>query len=223
MNAKKVCTACGESKPPTEYYAHPNTADRLRPRCKKCDIAAPRSREAVGAKINRQRARHRAIAELIERHEDEFRALMEIRLIEAQEEADALAASPAAREHYKGEPVRLKPGQRMPGQKAGDRIDVARCPHCIKHHDRGHVCTKCGAAPAAALRLPDDGHLDEIAIERAMHGDPVRLTEPERAEAIRRLAARGLSDNAIATRLHCDNRTVLRWRQSLGVESEWSA
>jgi hypothetical protein len=213
----KVCTKCSQSKPLTDYYSHPSTADRHSPVCKKCDSA--RGRKTTGPKINRQRARHRAIAILVQRHEDEFRDLMDLQLAEVAEEAEALAADPQAKKHYKDEPVRLRPGKRMPGEKAGDRIDVARCPHCIKHHDRGHVCTRCGAAPAATLRLPDDGHLDEIAVERAMHGDPVRLTEPERVEAVRRLAARGLSDSAIGRLLHCSDRTVLRWRQSHGVEA----
>lgn len=222
MTAKKACTKCGVSKPLTDYYSHPSTADRHSPVCKKCDSA--RGRATTGPKINRQRARHRAIAVLVERHEDEFRDLMDLKLAEVTEEAELLATDPAARKHYgDAEPVRLRPGRRMAGEKAGDRIDVARCPHCVKHHDRGHVCTKCGAVPAAALRLSDDGHLDDIAVERAMQGDPVPLTEAERAEAIRRLAARGLSDTAIAKLLHCTARTVLRWRQSQGVESEWSA
>jgi len=146
----KTCSRCGESKPTSEYYKHPQTRDRLAPHCKACDNK--RSRKATGTKINRMRARHRAVADLIAFHEDEFVVLLSIRLAEAKEEAEALAATPEAIEHYQSEPVRLKPGQRMMGQSARDRIDVARCPDCIKHHDRGHVCAACGASPT---RRPD--------------------------------------------------------------------
>lgn len=219
----KVCSKCGESKPLDDFYARASGTPGHMPYCKTCDNA--RERKPSSAKINRMRARHRAIADLIKFHEDEFEALLSIRLAEAMVEAEELATTPEAAKHYgnTSEPVRLRRGRRMPGQKAGDRIDVARCPHCIKHHDRGHVCVKCGAAPATALRLPDDGHMDEIAVERAMNGDPVSLTTTERAEAIRRLAARGVSDSTIAKRLHCSDKTVLRVRQEQGVQSQWSA
>ena len=151
MTKRKSCTKCHESKQLSDFYAHPNTADRRSPICKKCDSA--RGRKATGPKINRQRARHRAIALLVQRHEDEFRALMELQLAEVAEEAEALAMDPQARKVYNGEPVRLRPGKRMPGEKVGDRIDVARCPHCVKNHDRGHVCTKCGASPTKTIEL----------------------------------------------------------------------
>lgn len=145
MSDLKTCTRCGEHKPPSDYYKHSQTRDRLAPHCKACDNK--RSRKVTGTRINRNRARHRAIADLIGFHEDEFSALLAIRLAEAEQEAEALASEPAAKEHYRSEPVRLKPGKRMAGQKAGDRIDVARCPHCVKHHDRGHACASCGASP----------------------------------------------------------------------------
>lgn len=147
---KKVCTRCGEKKPTSDFYKHPQTRDKLAPHCKKCDNA--RSRPVTGTRINRMRARHRALADLIEMYPEEFEALLAIRLAEAKEEAEALAAEPAAKEHYQpDEPVRLKPGKRMPGETIGDRIDVARCPHCVKHHDRGHVCESCGSAPGKKL------------------------------------------------------------------------
>lgn len=143
----KKCTRCGETKPLSEFYTHPQTRDRLAPHCKKCDNQ--RSRKATGAKINRTRARHRAVADLITFHEDEFEALLAIRLAEAQAEAEALAHDPVAQDFYHTEPVRLKPGKRMAGQTIRDRIDVARCPECVKHHDRGHACPACGASPTS--------------------------------------------------------------------------
>lgn len=54
--------------------------------------------------------------------------------------------------------------------------------------------------------------VDEIAIERAMHGDPVRLTKAERAEAVARMTKRGLSAAEIGRRLRRSERTVQRRR-----------
>jgi hypothetical protein len=143
MSAVKTCPKCQEAKSLDKFYASANGTRMTY--CKKCDNARPR--KATNVKVNRMRARHRAIADLIQWHPDDFQALLAIRLAEATEEAEELAATPEAKEHAAGGPVKLKPGKRMPGEKAGDRIDVARCPHCIKSHDRGHVCASCGASP----------------------------------------------------------------------------
>lgn len=218
---EKLCPKCDQVKQLDDFYPHPQTRDGRHPSCKKCDNTRPR--KVTPAKVNRMRARHRALADLVRFHEDEFQALLSIRLAEAQEEAQELASHPEATKHYANEPVRLKPGKRMAGEKAGDRIDVARCPHCVKHHDRGHVCAKCGTAPAVALRLPDDGVMDEIAVERAMSGDAVRLTRTEQVEVIRRLAERGLSDAEVAGRLHVDKKLIERRRADYGIESRWTA
>jgi ribosomal protein L32 len=217
MSNTKTCTGCGKTKPRDEFYLrHRGRGDGDRQsQCKAC--CRLRGGGQTQPKINRNRARHRAIADLIERHEAEFTDLLEQRLAEARQEAEALVREQAAQEHYKDEPVRLRPGRRLTGQKAGDRIDVARCPHCVKHHDRGHVCPKCGMAPAVANRLPDDGHIDEVAVERAMRGDVVRLTTRERLEAIRRLAARGHSDAEIAQLLHSTGEAVCKYRTRAGI------
>ncbi|MDQ3383539.1 MAG: zonular occludens toxin domain-containing protein [Actinomycetota bacterium] len=54
--------------------------------------------------------------------------------------------------------------------------------------------------------------LDEIAVERAMQGDRVRLTGAERDEAITRLTARGVSACRIAELLGTSSRAVTRRR-----------
>jgi hypothetical protein len=54
--------------------------------------------------------------------------------------------------------------------------------------------------------------LDDVAIERACAGDPVGLTSAERAEAVARLTAAGVSANEIARRLRVTGRTVTRRR-----------
>lgn len=53
---------------------------------------------------------------------------------------------------------------------------------------------------------------DDVAVQRAMCGDPVHLRPTERAEAIRRLTAQGLSAAQIAARLGMDKRSVVRQR-----------
>lgn len=215
----KLCTKCDVEKPLTDYYPDSDAKDGRRSACRRCMNAA----QATGSKVVRNRARHRAIAELVKRHEDEFSDLLSLYLHEAAQEAQALAQTPEAAAHYSSTPVRLRPGARQPGQKPGDRIDVARCPHCVKHHDRGHVCPSCGAVPHTTVAVPDDGEVDEIAVERAMKGDPTALTTRERDEAFLRLATKGLSDDQIAHRLNVSSRTVLRWRQAQGLESRWTA
>lgn len=54
--------------------------------------------------------------------------------------------------------------------------------------------------------------IDEIAVERAMHGDPVPLTTAERTIAVARMTARGLTNQQIGERLHRSRRTVQRYR-----------
>ena len=54
--------------------------------------------------------------------------------------------------------------------------------------------------------------VDPVAVERAIGGDRVRLTVPERAAAIARLTAIGLSSNEIGLRLGLASRTVTRHR-----------
>lgn len=49
---------------------------------------------------------------------------------------------------------------------------------------------------------PDPDYIDEIAVELACRGEDVELTPAERIAAMRRLAGRGLTPNAIAKRLH---------------------
>jgi transcriptional regulator with XRE-family HTH domain len=63
-----------------------------------------------------------------------------------------------------------------------------------------------------AVTEPDDT-ADETAIALAIAGERVRLTPEERRIAIRELHAAHLSDIAIAKRLHCADRTVLRIRK----------
>lgn len=139
------------------------------------------------ARLIDQRARRRATQALIEKYRDEFGTLYEMHRRAAEVEAGVLAeVSSEHREsrHATPEPPRLMPGRRLPGEDATDRIDVARCPHCVKHHDRGHVCTKCGAHPVALARSGVSPDL------------------------VRALAAEGKSDRQIADETHLTTATV---------------
>jgi hypothetical protein len=107
----------------------------------------------TAARLVDQRARRRATQALIDIHRDEFRELYQWHRRNAASEAQTLAVK-ASETHPTTEPPRLMSGARKPGQDAVDRIDVARCPHCVKHHDRGHVCAKCGARPTSLQPPP---------------------------------------------------------------------
>lgn len=144
----KRCTKCGQIKELADFYPDRRASDGRQGWCRKCQNAS-QVKKASEPRLVRNRARQRAAADLVKRHEAEFNDLYQMYWDEAMAEAKALAATPEAAQHYVSEPVRLKPGARQPGEVAGDRIDVARCPHCIKHHDRGHVCAKCGARPTS--------------------------------------------------------------------------
>ncbi len=69
-----------------------------------------------------------------------------------------------------------------------------------------------GSSDAGLGSVVDD--VDEIAVERAMTSDRVRLRPNERDEAIRRLTARGMSLRQIAARAGVSPRTVGRRRRA---------
>ncbi|MCU1418702.1 MAG: hypothetical protein JWP32_2876 [Schumannella sp.] len=64
-----------------------------------------------------------------------------------------------------------------------------------------------------------DHTVDDIAVELACSGEAVRLNPAERREAIRILHPRKWSDRLMAAHADCDERTVLRIRQELGLEA----
>lgn len=66
-------------------------------------------------------------------------------------------------------------------------------------------------ATAWARRVPEP-IVDEVAVARACHGEPVPLTRLERAEAVRRLTKRGMGAKEIARRLRMSMRQVQRLR-----------
>lgn len=62
-----------------------------------------------------------------------------------------------------------------------------------------------------------EDRIDEVAVERAVAGRPVRLTRAERDLALPRMAAAGMSDHVVAGLLGITPETVLRTRRRLGV------
>jgi hypothetical protein len=94
--------------------------------------------------------------------------------------------------------------------------------YCDGHYRRWRDCgdvyaeVPLGAAPQGTGNGLRGLYPDEVAIERAVMGDPPDdLTATERAAAVAVLAARGLSARGIAERLGCTSRTVQRIRARL--------
>jgi transcriptional regulator with XRE-family HTH domain len=67
------------------------------------------------------------------------------------------------------------------------------------------------AWPTEAARTVPAPVIDEVAVERACHGEPVDLTTPERTAAVGKLHRRGLNATEIAQRLRVTTRTVQRY------------
>lgn len=159
--ATKRCGKCGKVKRLEEFHNDSNRSDGKQNRCKTCTNAYV-SRKPTTARMVRNRARQRARAELVVRHQQEFDDLYEVEYELAMAEARALAALPEAQEHYAGEPPRLRTGARQVGQSALDRLDVARCSRCSTNHDRSHVCPNCGLDEKGADMLANQREDDEL-------------------------------------------------------------
>lgn len=89
-------------------------------------------------------------------------------------------------------------GHPFPENRAFDANSWLYCLECARVRWR--------RSAAAGYRAVEP---DEMAIERAVAGDPPeRLTPRERAEAVRRLTGRGVSAEEIAARVRCSPRNV---------------
>ena len=152
METTKKCRGCEKDLPLDEFYKNQAGKHGRATYCKACDNA--RKRDATPKKVNRTRARHRAVKDLIAAHPDEFARYLATRLAEAETEAETLTEAaanlPSDHDHEpsaKPQPVRLRSGPRKNGETVIERIDVARCGECRTHHDRGHRCPACGTSP----------------------------------------------------------------------------
>lgn len=74
-------------------------------------------------------------------------------------------------------------------------------------------------SPGGSSKGAPAPHIDEIALECALRGEPVKLTRPERLIAITHLHALKQNDKVIARTLHIHDKTVLRARRLLGLEA----
>lgn len=131
----------------------------------------------VGTRRVYVRAMNRSLARLRDAHRDEYERYLEEELRNAREEADHHIAQSVVEHPGEQVPPQAGPGGRVtakspvpptikPGPKkvqdnpvvtslgreiAVPREDVARCPYCVRYHDRGHECSSCGR-PAPGSR-----------------------------------------------------------------------
>jgi hypothetical protein len=169
--------------------------------------------------ILRSRARARALAKLARLYPDEYQTIYQLVLQHVHKEAQALlAVAPDATIGPRGV-VLLRRGIVPTDQDIEDRIVLnppGICPSCARVHDGGHHCPHCGAQlgePRTGQRLRSDGLIDQVSVERAVRGEPVRLTPEERLVAVKMLVDRGAPVNAIAVRLRLSGaatRTLIR-------------
>lgn len=90
------------------------------------------------------------------------------------------------------------------------------------HRRRGdHRCQACRAAASAYKlaarreRRPRRGDVDEVAVHRAVTGDPpAHMTVAERRLAVQKLCAAGLVGREVAERLRVTRRTVERHKRA---------
>ena len=120
-----------------------------------------------------------------------------------------------------------------------DLWDQAPTPGTSATRARAHAARQGWAPPLAwdddTIDLPDaspadphdasDDELvpDEVLVARAVEGTATDMPTLERVEAVRRLAALGLADRAIAAKVGVSDRTVFRDRQMHGIPSAWAS
>ena len=86
-----------------------------------------------------------------------------------------------------------------------------RCPQAVElMRRRWRTAYLPGRRPVGKYRPKD---IDEIAVDRACYGDPVRLSVPERRIVSARLTRLGYTARQIGERLGVSWRTVQRYRE----------
>ena len=115
--------------------------------------------------------------------------------------------------------------------RAGTADDIARLhqrlheygrstPVSTRHPSADALCCMHPVRALAPTGTADDSNepdFDEVAVERAMAGEPIELTLADQTEAVRRLAARGMSVRRIALLLRTSARTVSRRKAAAAV------
>lgn len=197
-----ACTTCERDLPGTDFYWAWNRRDRRwqrDSRCKDCHNATSNANSR--AKVINRRARQRATALLLEEYPERFAELLERERKVAAMEYDLLNDPDAGEAGYQ----RLRPGARRAGQTVMERLDVARCTICHTHHDRGHVCPKCGAATVE--EIPTEEAEEEINwddVDKLCWQVPGIYSPAVWREAVVRTLRKGMSPAATARWLHAD-------------------
>lgn len=138
----KRCTKCKQEKPLDEFYLSRHGTPQ--PMCAKCNNKAPRN--LTRKRLILRRVRQRATAELVRRHSQELKELMEVFRPVVEAEFESVGADTT---------VRFLPGPAAPYEEKIDRIADPRCEHCSTHHEHGHACEACGQAPSAPVEVVD--------------------------------------------------------------------
>lgn len=176
-----TCTMCGKELKATEFYWSWNVRDSRWQRDSRCKDCHNGTKRTSPAKVINRRARQRATALLLQEYAERFEELL------AQERRVAAAEYAVLEQHKPGDRQVLRAGRRRPGETVLERLDIARCTECHTHHDRGHVCPKCGAATTE--EIPTEEDVEEVVLDASVVED-----EPEEEidwEMVSELCRRG--------------------------------
>lgn len=135
---KKKCPKCGETKDLTAryFYRDKNSRTGFFLWCKTCVNNKPRAK--TRNRIIRNRARHRAVAQLVALHPEQFQALYESARADAIEEDERISNDPEIKAQFGETTPRLRSGRRAEGDEPKPRIDEKWCATCAAYHARGH-------------------------------------------------------------------------------------
>lgn len=122
----------------------------------------------------------------------------------------SVATARAIRDHYQANEFVMGPNHRTAARarNAGHQPPLA-------WDDPGTL----GWVNPPPKETPAECALDEVVVERAVSGRRIDLTDDERDEVIRRMAAAGRTDQEIAPVLGVSDKTIWRWRKAHGVAS----
>lgn len=82
--------------------------------------------------------------------------------------------------------------------------------HLAHYRDGKHYCRECSRLQHRRART------DDLAVELAVAGQPVRLRRPrDRRQAVRQMLDRNLTGDEMANRIGCTPRTIWRIRKEL--------
>lgn len=86
-----------------------------------------------------------------------------------------------------------------------------------------HYCDNCRTANPKLGSWRTDPVVDDVAVDAAVQGHPVRLTIAERREVVKRWSKAGESAREIGERLGVSQRMIQRDRQHLGIDLRQAA